>query len=431
MAPTLLLPPHQHSYSTTTSQTTATVFKPLLKRTLESVGPSVLPKLVSFDKVINDSDLQIDKKALEFSDQLRSLINDHSTKHNITTPINPESFIKDELANIQKGILESINVSHPVLQQAASYFFQKSGKKFRPMIVLLLSKAVTEHSRQLEEDFEGSQQDAATQSTPTTLDINLIKKHHQKLAEITEIIHVASLIHDDIVDQSDMRRGVESLHKKMGSKVAVLAGDFLLARASINLSKMGNLPVIEAISTAIEHLAHGEILQMAKKGRDDIFDAYMQTIFFKTSSLISNSCKSAALLTHADQRIVEASYQFGKHIGIAYQLIDDVLDFTESGTLLGKPSLGADLRLGIATSPVLFASLEYPELEPMIRRKFSRNGDVDRAWELVLHTNSIEKSRDLAITHCKKAVESLMILQDSPYRTALIALVLRIMERNK
>lgn len=347
------------------------------------------------------------------------MIQESAKKHGYSESLilNSEYFIKEDLDITHNEILEATNVSHPILKQAASYFFQQSGKKFRPMIILLLNKALQAH-----------------QQLRNGKDSELVEKESimmRKLAEVSEIIHVSTLIHDDILDQSETRRGIKSLHMIMGNKTAVLSGDFLLARASVTLAKLGNVEAVIAISTAIEHLIYGEMLQIAKKEDNDLYDTYMQTIFFKTSSLISNSCKSVGFLTNSPNEIISAAYNFGKHLGIAYQLIDDVLDFTESGTLLGKPSMGADLRQGIATSPVLFAALKYPELEPMIRRKFSEEGDVDRAWKLVSETNAIEKTRDLAITHCKKAVSSILTLEDSPYRAALLGLILRIMERKK
>lgn len=152
---------------------------------------------------------------------------------------NITSLIQNEVQKIKEGLLESISSTHPVLDAAAKYLFQLSGKYNRPMTVLLVSQAAC----------------------------NSITDSQRKLAEIAEIVHVASLIHDDIIDNADNRRGGPSLHRFIGSnKIAVLAGDFLLARASILLANLGNIEVIKLVSTVIEHLAHGEVWQMAFKG---------------------------------------------------------------------------------------------------------------------------------------------------------------------
>jgi solanesyl diphosphate synthase len=308
---------------------------------------------------------------------------------------------------IADSVLDSVKSEHPVLDMAAKYFFKISGKRFRPMLVLLVARA----------------------ANASTSNEDQIHKQ-RKLAETTEIIHVASLIHDDIVDDADTRRGIPSLNKEFGNKVAVLAGDFLLARASLTLARMGNIQVIDLLSTVIEHLAHGEILQMAGKGKHD-FDYYLKTIYFKTASLMAHSCKASALLSGAPQHIVEAAYTFGKHIGIAYQLTDDSLDFTQSSGLLGKPAQGADMKLGISTGPVLYATQQYPGvMEEMISRRFSQEGDIQKAMEYVEKSNAVAHTQDLAATHFKKAVDALLQFDPSPVRSALISLVRKIMERN-
>jgi all-trans-nonaprenyl-diphosphate synthase len=196
---------------------------------------------------------------------------------------------------MSETLKETVHSKHPVLKSAANYFFNISGKKMRPLIILLLSHCICLN--------RGEE----------------IAKKHQKLSEIAEMIHVASLIHDDIIDDSPMRRGIPTLHQKFGNKIAVLSGDFLLSRASVSLTKLGNIEVIRLLSTVIEHLAHGEIWQIAGIGTAS-FEEYLNKSFFKTASLIALSCEASSLLANCPKEVTESCFLFGKHLGLAYQV---------------------------------------------------------------------------------------------------------------
>lgn len=152
----------------------------------------------------------------------------------------------------------------------------------------------------------------------------------RRLAEITELIHTASLLHDDVIDGADTRRGVSSVNKAFGNKLAVLAGDFLLARASVCLARLRNVPTVELLSTVIEHLVKGEVMQMRHALRGDsaskaAFDMYLRKTYYKTGSLMANSCKAIGLLGCYPDAVSEAAFRYGMHLGIAFQLIDDLL----------------------------------------------------------------------------------------------------------
>eukprot|EP01027_Heterolobosea_sp_BB2_P017466 GEZU01024727.1.p1 GENE.GEZU01024727.1~~GEZU01024727.1.p1 ORF type:complete len:316 (-),score=104.30 GEZU01024727.1:52-999(-) len=314
--------------------------------------------------------------------------------------------------HLAESVKATVSSDHPVLDMASKYFFNIKGKRFRPMIVLLISSATSDRKAN---NWLPTQHADAKQT---------------KLAEITEMIHTASLVHDDIIDEADTRRGEKSLNAAFGNKVAVLAGDFLLARASLALARLRNVEVIELLSTVIEHLAHGEVLQMASAGSNS-FEEYLKKTFYKTSSLIALSCKAAAILGNATPEATHNAFLFGKHLGLAYQFIDDMLDFTGTEETIGKPACGADMKLGLATAPVLFALEEYPELGELIEREFSHEGDIEKALALIHKSNGIARTRELAATHCQKAIDALMKLEPSPARGALINLVGKIMLRNK
>jgi len=375
-----------------------------------------LPKLISIEdenRIITSNDLNMNTgdsyaSTLEFiSEQTRQQQAHQPSSSAMKT-------IDNDLNTIANDVLSTVKCDHPVLDTAAKYFFKTTGKRFRPMLVLLVGRAASTENKELSEEDKEQR---------------LVTKY-RKLAETTELIHVASLIHDDIIDDADMRRGVPSLNASMGNKVAVLAGDFLLGRASLNLARLGHIEAVEAISTVIEHLAHGEILQMAGKGKYD-FDYYMKTIFFKTSSLIAYSCLSSALMSGASVKTIEAAFKFGKHIGIAYQLTDDSLDFTQTQNFLGKPSGGADIKLGLTTGPVLFALKTYPDaMKQLIERKFSHEGDIEKTIEYVQKSNAVSMTKDFAASHFRKAVDALMEFEPSPFRTAMMQMVEKIMVRN-
>lgn len=383
---------------------------------------------------------------------------DRSTKYWPNLPPNVDSASADpftlaqsELDDLSRSIREDLlGTDHPVLSKAAAYFFENSagGKKIRPMMVLLLSRALADSSAHISGfqpkngESDGHQQQLLDKSTeerglfsaPLNWQRADLPDSQRRLAEISEMIHTASLFHDDVIDGSDTRRGLPAVHKVFGNKVAILAGDYLLARASICLARLRHTAVIETMSTIIEHLVRGEIMQLrgtstSERNRERLI-YYLQKNYYKTGSLMANSCKSAALLGNYPPEMVVASYRFGKYIGMAFQLVDDVLDFEGNVSELGKPAL-SDLNSGLATAPVLFASEQFPELEAMMDRKFKFEGDVDRAVELVIQSDGIERTKELARVHSEIAMEALLELDGSVYRDALINLTHKVVSRTK
>ena len=165
--------------------------------------------------------------------------------------------------------------------------------------------------------------------------------------------------------------------------MAVLAGDFMLGRASVALARLHDPEVIELLATVIANLVEGEFMQLKNTASDEknpiwneqAITYYLQKTYLKSASLISKSCRAAALLGQCAPNVVEAAYQYGKNLGLAFQLVDDMLDYTISGQELGKPA-GADLELGLATAPLLFAWRSRPELGVLVGRKFAKEGDV-------------------------------------------------------
>ena len=340
--------------------------------------------------------------------------------------------VHDISATIGKDL---IGTDHPVLNSAARYFFNSSdsdgngskgkGKQVRPVMVMLLSRAMMHIDNGLE-----------TSSSTSHLSAHTLKSQ-RRLAEITEMIHTASLFHDDVIDDADTRRGQPAAHRAFGNKMAILAGDYLLARASICLARLRNVDVVECMSTVIEHLVRGEVLQI-KDNRTGVADieGYLRKNYYKTASLMANSCKSAALLGcvggNISPAVIDAAYQYGKHVGVAFQLIDDALDFEGSASSLGKPALG-DLNAGLSTAPVLFAAESHGhELIPAMVRKFKDLGDIDLALRCIHEADGVNRTKKLAAIHAEKAMDAVVTaLEPSPYRDSLVHLAFKVVDRSR
>lgn len=301
--------------------------------------------------------------------------------------------VENDLHILTDNLKQLIGARHPILGAAAEHLFEAGGKRIRPAIVLLVSRA-------------------------TMPDCQLTSRH-RRLAEITEMIHTASLVHDDVLDEADLRRNVETVNSLFDNKIAVLAGDFLFAQSSWYLANLDNLQVVKLLSEVIRDFAEGEILQGLN--RFDVgasIDSYLDKSYYKTASLIANSAKAAAVLSDANSEITENLYSYGRHLGLAFQIVDDILDFTGSTEVLGKPA-GSDLASGNLTAPVLYALKEQPYLEILIEREFAESEDLNKALELVRDSNGIELARQLATSHASLAAESLNCLPISDSKDAL------------
>lgn len=333
----------------------------------------------------------------------------------------PLRVVAKEMQFLTGNIRKLLGSGHPSLDRVAKYYTQAEGKHMRPLIVLLMSRAthlcpkapipppnMREPTTPLQSipidtsitplsilrDFNPSTNPSPlapptptqvdTDSAAAAADIDILPSQ-RRLAEITELIHTASLLHDDVIDHSVSRRGNPSANLEFGNKMAVLAGDFLLGRASVALARLRNAEVVELLATVIANLVEGEFMQLKNTASDetrpewseDALAYYLNKTYLKTASLISKSCRAAALLGGASAETVDAAYGYGKNLGLAFQLVDDMLDYTRSEKELGKPA-GADLELGLATAPLLFAWRERPELGELVGRKFAGEGDVRR-----------------------------------------------------
>jgi all-trans-nonaprenyl-diphosphate synthase len=311
--------------------------------------------------------------------------------------------VKDDLRMLTDNLKQLVGARHPILYAAAEHLFEAKGKSMRPALVLLVSRA--------------------------TMSDRDITSRHRRLAEITEMIHTASLVHDDVIDSADLRRGMPTVNNSFGNRIAVLAGDFLFAQASWYLANLDDLEVVKLLSKVITDFAEGEIRQSLTAFDGDLsLEDYLEKSFYKTASLMAGSAKAAGVLSGVGQVQAEQLFNFGKHFGIAFQVVDDILDFTSSTETLGKPA-GSDLKQGNLTAPVLFALEEYPQLRGLIDREFSEVGDIEKALELVHNSGGISRSRDLAKTHVKSALTAIEWLPSSAPKQSLIGLTNYVLDR--
>ncbi|CAL5342120.1 hypothetical protein CsSME_00026633 [Camellia sinensis var. sinensis] len=314
--------------------------------------------------------------------------------------------VADDLQTLNKNLQSIVGAENPVLMSAAEQIFSAGGKRMRPALVFLVSRATAE-----------------------IVGLKELTKEHRRLAEIIEMIHTASLIHDDVLDESDLRRGKETVHQLYGTRVAVLAGDFMFAQSSWYLANLENLEVIKLISQVIKDFASGEIKQASSLFDCNVeLDEYLIKSYYKTASLIAASAKGAAIFSGVDRGVTEQMYQYGKNLGLSFQVVDDILDFTQSAEQLGKPA-GSDLAKGNLTAPVIFALEKGLKLRELIDSEFSETGSLDEAIELVKSCGGIERAQDLAREKADLAIQNLQCLPQSTFRFALEGMVKYNLER--
>jgi len=355
----------------------------------------------------------------------------------------PFKMVEKELQPFSDSIKELVSTDQPVLSMAAKHFFQKRhGKRTRPVIVQLMSKAVAacEPERLVEDrgrwEYSGASivdVDGGVVTSSNHQGSDVWRKQGQ-LGQIVEMIHVASLIHDDVLDEADTRRGGEAVHKLYSNKVAVLAGDYLLARASVLLARLENTAVVQIMATALESLVAGEIMQLKSSPEELLqMESYLRKSYYKTASLICYACRSTALLGGHEygSTVATACEEFGFHLGLAFQIQDDILDFTAAADVLGKPAL-ADMSLGLSTAPILYAAQEFPHLQPLVKRRFKKQGDKQTALEALYKSKTaMDKAKNLAKFHAQKAADALLRLPQSEARDALLRLTYVVITRKK
>ncbi|XP_077229850.1 solanesyl-diphosphate synthase 2, chloroplastic-like [Tasmannia lanceolata] len=330
-------------------------------------------------------------------------------KSKSSSPISVSSLLEvvgDDLQTLNQNLKTIVGEENPVLVSAVEQIFGAGGKRLRPALVFLVSRA-----------------------TAKITSLKDLTPQHRRLGEIIEMIHTASLIHDDVLDDSGMRRGKETIHQLYGTRVAVLAGDFMFAQSSWYLANLENIQVIKLISQVIKDFASGEIKQASSLFDCDVtLEEYLIKSHFKTASLLAASTKSASIFSGVSDTICEEMYDYGKNLGLSFQIVDDILDFTQSSEQLGKPA-GSDLAKGNLTAPVIFALEKEPKLREIINSEFFEAGSLDEAIELVHKCGGIKRAQDLAREKADLAIQNLQCLPQNEFRSSLEGIVRYNLER--
>jgi len=302
-----------------------------------------------------------------------------------------------DMQAVNQLIQEQVKSDVVLINQLGFYIVNSGGKRLRPLLTVLAARA---------------------------LDIKT--NEHHTLAAIIEFIHTATLLHDDVVDESTMRRGRETANAVFGNQASVLVGDFLYSRAFQMMIGIKRMQVMEILSDATNCIAQGEVMQLMNCNDPDTSEAnYLNVIYSKTARLFEAATQLAAVLTDQSKEIEQAMQAYGKHLGTAFQLVDDVLDYTAKADEMGK-NAGDDLAEGKPTLPLLHAMWNAQPEEAHLIRKAIENADgiahFNRILAVMHTTGSIKYTQQLAEVEAQKAKDSLADVPESPFKQALIGL---------
>ncbi|KAA8728347.1 MAG: octaprenyl diphosphate synthase [Ewingella americana] len=301
---------------------------------------------------------------------------------------------EQDMAAVNATILEQLNSDVSLINQLGYYIISGGGKRIRPMIAVLTARAL---------GYEGDK--------------------HVTIAALIEFIHTATLLHDDVVDESDMRRGKATANAAFGNAASVLVGDFIYTRAFQMMTDLDSMPVLALMAKAVNVIAEGEVLQLMNCNDPDITEEiYMQVIYSKTARLFEAASQSSAMLSGGNPEQIQGLQDYGRYLGTAFQLIDDLLDYDANGETLGK-NTGDDLNEGKPTLPLLHAMKHGDAEQSAMIRGAIEQGNGRHLLEPVLAAmhqwGSLDYTRARAEEEADKAIRALQVLPESPYRTAL------------
>jgi octaprenyl-diphosphate synthase len=302
-----------------------------------------------------------------------------------------------DMLAVNQCIGQQVDSDVALVNQLGMYIINSGGKRIRPMLTVLAARAL---------GYEGD-------------------KHHT-LAAIIEFIHTATLLHDDVVDESTMRRGKETANALFGNQASVLVGDFLYTRSFQMMVTLDSMRVMDILADATNVISEGEVLQLMNCNDPDTTEAsYFDVIYGKTARLFEAATQLSAIISDADEETIEALRIYGMHLGTAFQLIDDVMDYTSEADDMGK-NVGDDLAEGKPTLPLLYAMWNSEaEKQQEIRDAIENGNGIDKLDSILAtmqQTGSLDYTREKAEQEADKAISALTSLSDSEYKQALIAL---------
>ena len=313
------------------------------------------------------------------------------------------SLIAQDMSEVDRIIHDRLSSGVPLVGQVSQYIIAAGGKRLRPALLLLMAKAI---------GFEGPQR--------------------HPMAAVVEFIHTATLLHDDVVDESTLRRGRPTANQSFGNPASVLVGDFLYSRAFQMMVESGQMRVMEVLAEATNVIAEGEVLQLMNTHDASLSeDDYLLVIRSKTAKLFEASARLAPILAQSDSAIEQACATYGQALGTAFQVVDDLLDYAGDSTDFGK-NLGDDLREGKTTLPLILAMQNgSPEQSQTIRNAIE-TGDLQALQQIVTivrSTGALEATQAAAAAEAQRAMAALSALPPSPYREALHQLAAQLLNR--
>ncbi len=315
------------------------------------------------------------------------------------------ALMKQDMADVDQLIKDSLHSHIPLISEISHYIVNSGGKRLRPLLTLLAARAC---------GYE--------------------EKTHVHLAVIIEFIHTATLLHDDVVDMSHLRRGRQTANDRWGNSHSILVGDFLYSRSFQLMVALQSMPIMALMANTTNTISEGEVLQLLNMEQPNHSqENYMEMLRCKTAILFQAACQMGALIQQSPPPICEAMSTYGLHLGLAYQLVDDVLDYQSNAENMGKDP-GDDFAEGKLTLPLIYAletcsNKEKSFIEQALKTKGCE--DFSSVQEIIQTTQALERTRALANTHIQHAKASLDVLPASDYRDAMLSLLSFTLERNR
>lgn len=312
--------------------------------------------------------------------------------------------VADEFRDVNTHIRSQLTSDIPLIEQIGYYIVSNGGKRLRPLMVLLAAKSCSSFTTESESKH---------------------RNHAIQMATIIEFIHTATLLHDDVVDESSMRRGKNSANEEWGNAPAVLVGDFLYSRAFQIMVQIGNMRCMEILSETTNIISEGEVQQLINCGDPDTTEAsYLKVIQYKTAKLFEAAALCGAVIADASDEEQTALAQYGMHVGTAFQLIDDVMDYTSTSDEMGK-SVGDDLSEGKPTLPLIY-TMKHGDSNAVERvRNAILTGGLEQLNEIISDVQkcgAIDYTQQRAEEQATKAIQALSVLPASQFKDALVGL---------
>ena len=314
------------------------------------------------------------------------------------------ALMKSDLVMMDEILVNRLDSNVDLISQMSQYIINSGGKRIRPLLLLLCARAT---------NYKGD--------------------YHHSMAVVIELIHTATLLHDDVVDSSSIRRGHETANELWGNAPSVLVGDFLYSRAFEIMVEPNSMQIMKILSKATNQISEGEVLQLLSIKNANVSQTeYFEVIERKTACLFKAACQIAGILAESNKHVINGLGSFGMHLGNAFQIIDDTLDYESNSSVIGK-EVGDDLSEGKVTLPMIYALENTKGSEKATLSNAITNADssnIDNIINILLSVNAFEYSRKVAKNESTKALKFLEVIPNSEYRSALQLLCELSLDRN-